>query len=53
MLNYSYKRISTYIPKDHNAPHRLYKRIFFIREFIKYVENPKVEIFVQDEAGIS
>jgi hypothetical protein len=51
VLNYSYKRISTYIPKDQNAPHRLLKRIFFIREYLKYLEDKNVEIFVQDEAG--
>jgi len=50
-LNYSYKRISSYIPKNQNAPHRLLKRIFFIKEYLKFVQNENVEIFVQDEAG--
>ena len=51
VLNYSYKRISTYIPKDNHAPHRLLKRIFFIREFINYVQDEDTELFVLDEAG--
>jgi hypothetical protein len=51
VLNYSFKRISTWIPKDQFSPHRLLKRIFFIREFIKYVEDDDTELFVLDEAG--
>ena len=51
VLNYSYKRISTYIPKDNHAPPRLLKRIFFIREFINYVQDEDTELFVLDEAG--
>ena len=34
------------------APHRKLKRIFFIREFLKYIQDEKTEVFVLDEAGI-
>ena len=33
------------------APHRKLKRIFFIREFLKYIQDEKTEVFVLDEAG--
>jgi hypothetical protein len=39
VLNYSFKRISTYIPKDNQSPTRLLKRIYFIREFLKYIQD--------------
>ena len=33
------------------APHRKLKRIFFIKEFLKYIQDEKTEVFVLDEAG--
>ena len=32
-----FKKIATYIPKDNYAPHRQYKRIFFIKKFLNYI----------------
>ena len=33
------------------APHRLLKRIYFIREFLSFIQDKDTEVFVLDEAG--
>ena len=48
-LNYSFKRITKYRPKK--LGNALLKRIAFIKEYLRYLENEKYLIFVIDEAG--
>jgi len=34
------------------TPHRLLKRVFFIKEFLSFIQDDNIELFVLDEAGI-
>ena len=51
MLKYSFKRVSTYIPKDNFSPHRTRKRIMFIKNYLKTIQDPDSKVFVLDEVG--
>ena len=33
------------------APHRLLKRVYYIREFLSFIQDKDTEVFVLDEAG--
>ena len=50
LLRYSFKRVCQYLPK-HKIGNIVLKRVAFIKEFIKHLNDKNSIIFVIDEAG--